>query len=970
MTDLAAARAELLELLLRGGILHATPAQPIFDRDGVTTATWMLDSLSVSLTPRGGELAGRVLLDLLDRFEGRQVATYGLTAVPLLQACVLQSGGRWRGLLVRKERKVHGARKLIEGPLDPAEPVVILDDSISSGLNMTECVDKLEAAGLRVEGAACLVRFGWDRGYALLRERGLHLEAAYDIFDDLMAAMPAEPKVPANISKEAIPEIVWAAERAPDGIDPAALARLVMAAFLEGRPVPRPPARLGGDRDAAGGAWVSVRSRAERWLRHARDGFWHFPEDRAPAGPAAAAEDVARAAAKTAAALQAKAGSAGAALELLSTSAVAATLFSALEPCAPGELDNERYGIVVRSRERRPWVGGALPRMPGIGNEWQQLEHARKNNARLTACEPFELFRHEVDKAVEPGESWPKSGAPLDAAGDGWLEDPARAGAVARRAREIAAEVLRARAIGGAPAAAVAAPGAPGATARPAELVPAGADLDSVYVTIYSGGRTRGCVGARVRRGSLEADLRPIVEGALDDRRFPDPLGARDARDVAVSASILTDPSEIGTVPPDEVQPYFRFGDEALLVWQGERCGILLPSVATTANLGPVAFAHEVVDKAGITRPPYHWARFRCTSYLSTEKGLAKLDGGLPAGPPPTSLAEARGRLAPLLAGYLVRHLRADGGAPESYAPFSDAEYGDLDLPRLGHTAWILARAGAALGDDRLVEAARRAVDRVLAATPEPAPSIADTALPLLAVCALPDGDPRRARAPTFAEAIEGAIDVHGRFRTHSDEPGAPPGTYEAFQDYYPAEALLALARACTAGVRPPDRPRLERAFRYYRHRFRFRRHWGQVCWLPQACRALHALTGEREAANLAFEVAEFALEHQSRKHGGFLNDHQWDTPGFTSALYLEALGAARALAAALGDGARSARYDDALLRGLAFLDRLVLQDRDRPLLPAPDRALGGVRPSLHQCEVRLDFVAHALAAVIGARGD
>ena len=92
-----------------------SPTQPILSRDG-STARWMLNSLQVTLTPRGAELAGRCVLELLKRFEGRQIATLGLTAVPILNSCIMQSGGRYHGLLVRQQRKKHGSLKLIEGP--------------------------------------------------------------------------------------------------------------------------------------------------------------------------------------------------------------------------------------------------------------------------------------------------------------------------------------------------------------------------------------------------------------------------------------------------------------------------------------------------------------------------------------------------------------------------------------------------------------------------------------------------------------------------------------------------------------------------------------------------------------------------------------------------------------------------------------------------------------------------------------
>ena len=175
-------RRELLSLLLQDGILHRTPERPIVSRDGVT-ARWMLNSLGVTLSSRGAELAGRCLLQLLKNFDGRQLAAFGLIGVPVLQSCILQSAGKYHGLLVRKEAKPYGSRRIIEGAIDLNEPVILVDDSISSGTTFTEALERLESAGLRVEGIVCLVRFGWLSGYSSIQERGYHVEALFDIHD-------------------------------------------------------------------------------------------------------------------------------------------------------------------------------------------------------------------------------------------------------------------------------------------------------------------------------------------------------------------------------------------------------------------------------------------------------------------------------------------------------------------------------------------------------------------------------------------------------------------------------------------------------------------------------------------------------------------------------------------------------------------------------------------------------------------
>ena len=194
-------RAELLGLLLEHGILRRSETQPVLSRDG-SSARWMLDSLPVTLTLRGAELAGQMLLERLAGFDGRQLATYGLTAVPILQSAILQSEGYYHGLLVRRERKPHGSQKLIEGRIDLDEPVILIEDSIASGTNVNQGIATLESAGLRVEGCVALVRFGWEGGFSDLRERGYHVEAVYDIFEDFMTRMEGEQGPDYNPTKE------------------------------------------------------------------------------------------------------------------------------------------------------------------------------------------------------------------------------------------------------------------------------------------------------------------------------------------------------------------------------------------------------------------------------------------------------------------------------------------------------------------------------------------------------------------------------------------------------------------------------------------------------------------------------------------------------------------------------------------------------------------------------------------------
>lgn len=919
-------RAELLDMLRRRGILYRTETQPVLSRDG-TSARWMLDSLSVTLSPRGAQLAGQCISELLKRFDGKQIATYGLTGVPILQSCLLQDS-RYRGLLVRKERKQHGSCKLIEGEIDPNEPVIIIDDSVSSGTCMTEATEKLEAAGLRVEGGICLVRFGWRNGYALMQERGYHMEAVYDIWDDFIAHMDDEQKPLANPSKW-FPTFEWSTERAPEDLHPAQLARLVVSEYLSSGKLLRPPEHLDKDYDSAGGAWVSIRSRTNLHRRHARGGFWHFPGE--PSG--SAAEDVVMASLSTAGSLPR--GDEG--LSKVDESAIAVTFFSALEQCTPGQLDNDRYGIVVRSLERRDRMGGALPRMPGIVNEWAQFQHARIKNGKLISFEPYEILRHEVVKAVEPEEKWQPTGVPAPEQLP-WHKDKNVCGPIAERARDLVLGEVFNR---------------PETTPRlPDDVLPK--NVESVYVTIYIEGRLRGCMGLAVR--NLDDDLKKIVTAALRDERFSETTPVN-ADSIAVTVSMLFDPLVIGYSPPEEVVNYYRHGDQTLMVYHGQRIGLLLPFVAGLWNLNNVSFAKAVLEKAGLSEPPYTWCRYDCATWFAGREGVWPVIGGF-APPqqnlPPVDALVARHRDLHLR--YLLKHLREDGTFFFSYQPFHNRLFEGKDLARQAHGAWVLARAHKTLGGDELKIAAGKVIDSLLANTLDD--SAAEISFLLLALCNLADDDPRRSLAKDLANTLWQRVELpHGRIATHKND--ADP-SLDAFQDYFPGQVLLALAVACEQNVSTIDEERLRRSFQYYRHRFRYKRHFGQVAWLLQAFSKWWQVTGEQHFADMTFEIADWLLGYQQEKTGGFINDHQPGTPGYTTAVYLEGIAAALNIAG----GARRETYFDSCARGFRFLDQLIIQERDRAILPNPSYAIGGLRQGIHFSEVRTDFVQHSLSAM------
>ena len=933
-------REELLALLLKDGILHRSPTQPVSSRDG-KSGRWLLNTLALTLTTRGAELAGRCLLELLSHFDGHQLATYGLIGIPILQSCILQSGGRYRGLLVRKEPKTYGASRIIEGEIDLDEPVVLVDDSIASGTAFKEGCERLERAGLRVEGGISLVRFGWLSGYSDMQERGFHMEAVFDIFEDVMARMEREHKPVRNPSK-VLPSLQWSSERAPEGLHPAELARITILEYLRTRKLLRPPTRLDRDYDSSGGAWVSVRSKLDIHLRHARDGFWHFPGEEKYSTPEAVTRASLLALARLSPENQCQ--------TLLESSHIAVTFFGELQECSVGQLDNDRYGIVVCSRERPSIMGGALPRMPGISGDFHQFQHAGANNGRLLAFEPYVIYRHDVSKFVEPEASWPQAGVP--ASGVPHFEDPAVCEPIAARARDIAIACLL---------------GIPETSEPlPDSLLPE--ELHSLFVTVYLWGRLHGCMGKAIK--SLDGDLRHLVLEALCDDRF-EAITVNSPVAIAVSVSFLHNSSHLGQLPPEQAVRRFIPGRQALRVHQARREGMLLPLFAAIHSLSSLEYAKEVIDKAGITRPPYHWERLDCVSWLADGEGVGVMEGAFKKSSSPLPISELLPKLVDLQTGYLLRHQLPSGSFYESFDPFRNRLSEGSNISRLAHAGWTLARAQDLIKGEPLEIAADRTIANLLTAMRiddsgvwlergQSCPSVSEISFLVLALCELPRGDHRRIQVRSLATTLWSSIDRHGRISTHRNATGAS----DSYQDYFPGQVLLALAAAAEAKLTEVDTVKLQRAFRYYRHRFRFKRNFGQVSWLMQAFSNWWRVQHDPDFSALVFEIGDWILEYQQEKTGAFINDHQPDTPGYTTALYLEGLASALSMAES-ADPRRHRTYLEACTRGLQFLDRLTIQESHAPVLPNTDYAVGGLRRSVYSSFVRLDFVQHALSSTL-----
>ena len=94
-----------------------------------------------------------------------------------------------RAFTVRKEAKVHGTGKLIEGPFRAGDRVAVIEDTITTGGSARKAVEAVRAAGGTVLGILALV----DRdegGRETLEAEGLEVVALAHA-SEIVALLPA-----------------------------------------------------------------------------------------------------------------------------------------------------------------------------------------------------------------------------------------------------------------------------------------------------------------------------------------------------------------------------------------------------------------------------------------------------------------------------------------------------------------------------------------------------------------------------------------------------------------------------------------------------------------------------------------------------------------------------------------------------------------------------------------------------------
>ena len=174
--------SELIDLVREKSLKRGT-----FTLASGKTASYYLDAKQVVLDAHGSMVVGRAILERLTQHGCLPQAVGGMSigADPVTSAVVTMAGVAdipMKGFMVRKEAKGHGMQRYVEGPVEPGQHVVVLEDVITTGGSSLLAIERIQEFGLVVDRVITVI----DRlagAEKTLAAQGIPLESLVTIQD-------------------------------------------------------------------------------------------------------------------------------------------------------------------------------------------------------------------------------------------------------------------------------------------------------------------------------------------------------------------------------------------------------------------------------------------------------------------------------------------------------------------------------------------------------------------------------------------------------------------------------------------------------------------------------------------------------------------------------------------------------------------------------------------------------------------
>ena len=126
-------------------------------------ASYYLDCRKLTLDSEGANVIAAGILELIaddfpDAVGGMAIGADPITAAVI--TCAWQQNNPLKGFIVRKEAKAHGTGQQVEGPVEPGQSAVMMEDVVTTGGSSLRAIEHAREFGLKVDRIIAIV----DRG--------------------------------------------------------------------------------------------------------------------------------------------------------------------------------------------------------------------------------------------------------------------------------------------------------------------------------------------------------------------------------------------------------------------------------------------------------------------------------------------------------------------------------------------------------------------------------------------------------------------------------------------------------------------------------------------------------------------------------------------------------------------------------------------------------------------------------------